>query len=300
MERQLAGRVAVVTGAGRGIGRAIAHTLAEMGAAVVVNDLGTSTAGVGSDSTPADQVVAEIKARGGRAIANYESVAEFEGARRIIEAAVKTFGKIDILVNNAGTSTGAPIHELKPETFASVVGVHLFGTFNCTRHACEHMKRQRWGRIVNLVSRAALIGSTGTAPYGAGKGGIFGFTNVVSRDLAPYGITVNAVNPDAANTRMVTESRARWAATGATAAQSQRMGKEPQDPAKIAVAVGALCTEEAAKINGQFFLVQGSHVGLFQPLTITKHLFKEGKWSLEELVKAMGTMEIAQGPTTYS
>jgi NAD(P)-dependent dehydrogenase (short-subunit alcohol dehydrogenase family) len=270
-----------------------------MGAAVVVNDLGTSTAGTGADRSPADQVVAEIQAKGGKAIASYDSVADYEAAGRIIGAALQAFGKIDILVNNAGTTAGAPIYELSPETFASVVGVHVFGTYNCTRHACVHMKAQKWGRIINLVSRAALIGSTGTAPYGAGKGGIFGFTNVVSRDLAPFGITVNGVNPDAANTRMVTESRARWKEQGPDAAQSKRASVEPQDPQNIATVVGALCTDAAAHINGQYFLVQRSHIGLFQPLTVAKHVYKDGAWSPGELVKAMGTMEIPQLPVSY-
>ncbi len=292
MAGRLDGRVAVVTGSGRGIGRAIAHKLSEMGAAVVVNDLGSSTQGSGSDTSPADQVVSEIKAKGGKAIANYDNVADFEAARRIIETAVKGFGKIDILVNNAGTTAGAPIYELTPETFASVVGVHVFGTFNCTRHACTYMKNQKWGRIVNLVSRAGLIGSQGASPYGAGKGGIFGFTNVVSRDLAPFGITVNGVNPAAANTRMVTESMSRAKGVGADPAQVERMMRVVQDPENVAICAAALCTEEAANINGQYFFVQGGHVGLFQPLTITKHVYKDGKWSPQELAKAMGTMEI--------
>ncbi len=299
MDRVLEGRVAVVTGSGRGIGRAIAHTLSGMGAAVIVNDLGTSTAGTGADRSPADQVVSEITGLGGKAIANYDSVTDFEAAGRIIGAAIKSFGKIDILVNNAGTSAGEPIYELSPETFASVFGVHVFGTYNCTRHACEYMKRQRWGRIINIVSRAGLIGSAGTSAYGAGKGGIFGFTNVVSRDLAPFGITVNGVNPNAANTRMVAESRARWKQEGMSPAQSRRAAVEPQDPENIAIVVGALCTEEAAHINGQYFLVQRSQIGLFQPLTVTKHVYKDGKWTPDELVKAMGTMEIPELPVSY-
>jgi NAD(P)-dependent dehydrogenase (short-subunit alcohol dehydrogenase family) len=292
MAGRIDGRVAVVTGAGRGIGRAIAHKLSEIGAAVVVNDLGTSTQGSGSDKSPADQVVTEIKTKGGKAIANYDNVADFEAARRIIETAVKTFGKIDILVNNAGTTAGAPIYELPQETFASVVGVHVFGTFNCTRHACTYMKNQKWGRIVNMVSRAGLIGSQGAAPYAAGKGGIFGFTNVVSRDLAPFGITVNGVNPAAANTRMVTESMGRAKGAAADPAQVERMMRVVQDPEHVATCVAALCTEEAAAINGQFFFVQGGHVGLFQPLQITKHVYKDGMWGPGELAKAMGTMEI--------
>ncbi|MBM4405524.1 MAG: SDR family NAD(P)-dependent oxidoreductase [Chloroflexi bacterium] len=299
MQSLLEGRVAVVTGAGRGIGRAVAHRLSEMGAAVVINDLGTSTDGTGADTSPADQVVGEIRAKGGQAVASYDSVADFEAAGRIIGTAVKTFGKIDILINNAGVNISAPIYEITPETFATVVGVHVSGTYNCTRHACVYMKNQKWGRIVNMVSRASLIGSVGNSAYGAGKGGIFGFTNVVSRDLAPFGITVNGVNPDAANTRMVTESRARWKQAGPNPTEAKRMKTVPQDPDNIAIVVTALCTQEAAHISGQYFLVQGSLVGLFQPLTITKHIYKDGMWTPEDLAKAMNMMGIPHLPVAY-
>jgi len=285
-------RVAVVTGAGRGIGRAIALQLATMGASVVVNDLGVTTQGTGRDQTPAQQVVSEIKANGGRAVANFDNVADFDAAKRIIDTAVKSFGKIDILVNNAGTSAGAPIWELDKETFASVVGVHVFGTFNCTRHAVGYMKEQKWGRIVNFVSRAGLWGSPGAAPYGAGKGGIFGFTNVVSRDLAPFGITVNGVNPAATLTRMVTESLDRAKERGLDPSQAQRMLSVAQDPSDIAVVAAFLCTEAAADVTGQFFFVQGGSVGLFQPLTVTKSIIKDGHWTPEELAKAIPKFEI--------
>ncbi|MEE9286090.1 MAG: SDR family NAD(P)-dependent oxidoreductase [Dehalococcoidia bacterium] len=299
MSLSLDNRVAVVTGAGRGIGRAVAMKLAEMGASVVVNDLGVTIEGAGMDASPANQVTNEIKANGGKAVANHDSVADFESAKRIIETAVNQFGKIDILVNNAGTTAGAPIYELDPKTFASVVGVHLFGTFNCTRHACVYMKDQGWGRIVNMVSRAGLWGSPGAAPYGSGKGGIFGFTNVVCRDLAPFGITVNGVNPAAALTRMVTESVDRAKERGLDAAQAERMLAVAQEPEDVAVVVAFLCTEEAGAINGQYFFVQGGSVGLFQPLTVTKTAFKDGRWTLEELAKVAPTFEIPELKALY-
>ena len=291
MSESLRNRVAVVTGAGRGIGRAIALTLAEMGASVVVNDLGTSTAGLGTDSSPADEVVAEIKAMGAQAVSNHDSVSDYDASKRIIDTAIAEFGKIDILVNNAGISTGAPIWELDPDTFARVVGVHLFGTYNCTRHACLHMKEQGWGRIVNLVSRAGLIGSAGAAAYGAGKGGIYGFTNVVARDLAPFGITVNAVNPAAAITRMVTESLDKAKERGLDTASAERMLSVAQDPKDVAVVAAFLCTEEAEAINGQFFLAQSGSAGLFEPLTVKQSLVKDGHWSPEELAKASARLE---------
>ena len=288
----LENRVAVVTGAGRGIGKAIAMTLAEMGASVVVNDLGGTTAGGGKDTSPADEVVAEIKAKGAQAVANYESVSEYESAGRIIDAAISSFGKIDILVNNAGISTGGPIYELEPEVFDRVVKVHLYGTFNCTRHACIPMKEQGWGRIVNLVSRAGIVGSGGACAYGSGKGGIFGFTNVVARDLAPFGITVNNVNPQAAVTRMVTEAIDRAKERGADPASAERMIQMAQDPKDVAVVAAFLCTEEAANVNGQTFFAAPGSVGLFQPLTVTQHLVKDGHWGPEELAQACSKFNV--------
>lgn len=294
MSLNLDNRVAVVTGGGRGIGRAVALKLAEMGASVVVNDLGVTTEGTGSDAAPANEVANEIKANGGKAVANLDSVSDFDAAGRIIGTAIKEFGKIDILVNNAGTTAGAPIHELDPEIFASVVGVHLFGTFNCTRHAAGPMKEQGYGRIVNMVSRAGLWGSPGAAPYGAGKGGIFGFTNVVCRDLAPFGITVNGVNPAAALTRMVTESIDRAKERGLDADRAERMLSVAQEPEDVAVMVAFLCTEEAGTINGQYFFVQGGSVGLFQPLTVTKTAFKDGRWTPDELAQVIPKFEIPE------
>jgi NAD(P)-dependent dehydrogenase (short-subunit alcohol dehydrogenase family) len=288
----LAGRVAVVTGAGRGIGRATALELARQGAAVVVNDVGVETDGSGRDASLAARVAAEIEAAGGRAAASADSVAEWAGAERIIRTALDRFGAVDVLVNNAGLSAGAPLWELEPALFERVVASHLHGSFHCMRAAVPHMKEKRWGRIVNLVSRAGIIGVPGNAAYGAGKGGVFGLTNVASRDLAPFGITVNAVNPSATDTRMVARAvEAGRAAGGEAARRAENLAAAMQRPEDVAVLIAALCSEAAARINGQVFFVAKSRVGLFAPLTLAQSRDKDGPWSAEELAKELGSFE---------
>jgi NAD(P)-dependent dehydrogenase (short-subunit alcohol dehydrogenase family) len=296
----LAGRVAVVTGAGRGIGRATALELAGQGAAVVVNDVGTEPDGSGRDASLAARVVAEIEAAGGRAAANADSVAEWAGAQRIVETALERFGAIDVLVNNAGLSAGAPLWELEPALFERVVASHLHGTFYCTRAAVPHMRARGFGRVVNLVSRAGIIGVPGNAAYGAGKGGVFGLTNVASRDLAPFGITVNAVNPSSTDTRMVARAiEAGRAAGGEAARRAENLAAAMQRPEDVAVLIAALCGEAARHINGQVFFVAKSRIGLFQPLTIAQVREKEGSWTAEELATVLGSFETYPLDTPY-
>ena len=288
----LAGRTAVVTGAGRGIGRATAFELARLGASVVVNDTGTSTAGIGRDESLAHGVASEIAATGGSALANTESVVDFEGAGRIIAAAVEHFGSVDILVNNAGLSAGAPIWELEPDVFNRVTATHIQGTYNCTRHAVLHMQDKGWGRIVNLVSRSGLTGVPGNAAYGAGKGGIFGFTNVVSRDLAAFGITVNGVNPSSTDTRMVSEAiEAALREGGKMAERASNLKAVLQPPEEVAVLIAALCSEQAASVSGQFFFVRGTEIGLFQPLSIEQTTARETAWTAEDLAVAISKLK---------
>ena len=269
MNAPLQGRTAVVTGAGRGIGRATALLLAELGANVVVNDLGTSTDGVGQDAGPAAAVVREIESAGGCAVASTASVTDFAAVERLMADAMARFGSLDILVNNAGLTVGQPIWEMDPDLFQRVSASHATGTFNGIRCAAPHMQRRRWGRIVNLVSRAGLVGLPGVAAYAAGKGAVFALTNVAARDLAPFGVTVNAVNPASTATRMVTQAVERGrAAGGAAAARAAKLLASLQQPEDVARLIAALCLDDAAAITGQIFLVARDRVGLFRPLDV--------------------------------
>ena len=294
MAIDLSSRGAVVTGAGRGIGRATALELARLGAGVVVNDIGTSTGGAGSDVGPAREVAQEIQAAGGRAAFNTDSVTDFAGAERMVALCEEAFGSADILVNNAGLSAGKPIWEMEPELFREVCFSHVLGTFNCTRASAPKMRERGHGRIVNLVSRAGLLGMPGNAAYGAGKGGIFGLTNVVSRDLAPFGITVNAVNPSATDTRMVSEAIERIRAQGdeSSAKTADGLARALQRPEDVAVLIAALASDEAAGINGEIFYVAGSEVGLFQPLTVTQSRTAPESWSADALIEALADLEL--------
>jgi len=288
MSAELEGKVAIVTGAGGGIGRATAMQLARLGASVVVNDIGTSVEGTGDDFAKADIVAQEIRAAGGRAAPNHDSVADFDAAANIIDTALREFGGVDILVNNAGLAARGQLWELDAETFERVSASHIKGTFNCSRHAVGHMKDKGWGRIVNLVSRAGIIGMPGSLAYGVGKGGMFGFTNVASRDLAQFGITVNAVNPSSTQTRMVTQAMAQLeSADEAARSRAKKLLDSMQKPENVAVLIATLCTPRAADINGQVFLVRQNYVGLFQPLTISQSIDREEDWDVGALGEAL-------------
>jgi NAD(P)-dependent dehydrogenase (short-subunit alcohol dehydrogenase family) len=282
MGERLKGKVAVVTGAGRGIGRAEAIALAAEGAKVVVNDLGGDPDGTGASSAPADEVVAEIRRIGGEAVANYDSVATPEGGERIIRTAIDTFGRLDILVNNAGILRDRMIFNMTDEDWDLVMKVHLYGYFYCTRPACAWFRQQRSGRIINTSSTSGL-GNMGQANYSAAKEGVVGFTRTVARDMGKYGVTCNAIRPFA-GTRLTLSPQLR--------AAMERKGKldvlrelEESRPEDIAPLVVYLASDEAANINGCVFLVRRGEIALYPEPAPVKTIFKEGSWTLEELIR---------------
>ncbi len=271
----LKGRVAVVTGAGNGIGRAEAIGLAAQGASVVVNDLGVDYMGNGTSQSPADKVVETIIASGGKAVANYSSVADEEGAKGIIRTAIDTFGKIDVLINNAGYVRTAPVDEIPTGDWDGVLKTHLYGTFYCTREAVAFMRKQGYGRIVNTASHIGL-GFKGQATYSTAKEAIVGFTRTVARDVADFG-TCNAIRPIC-----------QWRGKG-DVPESERIGPlDVNKPEDIAALVVYLVSEKADNINGCVFEVWRGHVGIFKdPPPVDQVLWKDGRWTPEELAETM-------------
>ncbi|HYM15403.1 MAG TPA: SDR family NAD(P)-dependent oxidoreductase [Dehalococcoidia bacterium] len=288
----LDGKVAVVTGSGRGIGRGIALLFAREGAKVVVNDPGVNVDGSGNDNGPADQVVAEIRGTGGEAVASYDSVATPEGGEAIVKKAVEAYGHIDILVNNAGILRDRMIFNMSEAEWDAVIAVHLKGHFNCTKPASILMRQQRYGRIINFSSGSGLVGMPGQANYGAAKSGIAGFTRVVAKDLGRYGVTCNAIAPGAA-TRMTQsvpdasrELRAR-AGIATPGAGPRPAAPSLRDPEYVAPMVAYLASDDAWNINGQIFHVAGGSVGLSWHPTPMRTLWKPAMWTLDELCEAV-------------
>ena len=289
MGERLKGKVAVITGAGRGIGRAHALAFAAEGAKVVVNDLGGAADGTGADKAPADEVVAEIKKMKGEAIANYDTVVTMEGGERIVKTAIDNFGRLDILVNNAGVLRDRMVFNMTEEEWDTVINVHLKGHFCCTKHACIVFRQQRIGRIINTSSVAGL-GNMGQANYSAATEGIVGFTRTVARDMGRYGVTCNAIRPIAATRLTVTpelKAAIEKAKEAGVPPPVDLSDLEKLEPGDIAPLVVYLATDEAANINGCVFGIKGGMISLFPEPTPIKTIFKEGRWSIDELSAIM-------------
>ena len=296
---RLEGKNAVVTGAGRGIGRAVALLLAQEGANVVVNDPGVNVDGTGHDAGPADQVVDEIRAIGGNAVANYDSVAEIEGGENMVRQCVDAFGRIDILVNVAGILRDRMIFNMSEQEWDDVIAVHLKGHFNTIKPASQLMRQQRGGRIVNFSSISGLRGNSGQANYGAAKAGIAGFTRVVARDLGRYGVTCNAIAPGA-QTRMIQtvpdSSRQLRAQRGIGQTPQSQLRLVDPTPEHVAPMTVWLCTDAAWNVNGKIFHVAGGTVALAHEESPVTQIEKDGKWTIEELKTLVPTQLLAGIP----
>jgi NAD(P)-dependent dehydrogenase (short-subunit alcohol dehydrogenase family) len=256
------GKVAVVTGAGGGLGRAHALLLASRGAKVVVNDLGGSLSGEGSDAGPAQSTVDEIKALGGEATADRNSVATVEGGQALIDTATDTYGRLDILVNNAGILRNAPFEDMDEAHLEPLLDVHLRGAFFVTRPAWNVMRAQGQGRIVNTTSGAGLLGAPGFSNYGAAKGGVYGLTRVLAIEGVQYGIKVNAIAPFAA-TRMLSDSMdAPVDVTDEAAMAQMQQIAAALDPALVSPVVAYLAHDDC-DVTGEIFSVGGGQVSRF-------------------------------------
>jgi len=267
----LDGKVAVVTGSGGGIGKYHALALAKEGAKVVINDVGGDRSGAGGGKAMADLVVDEIKALGGEAAANHDSVATIEGGEAIVKTALDAFGRIDILVNNAGILRDKSLLKMDEAMWDGVIAVHLKGTFACTRPAAQWMKENgEGGRIINTSSTSGLLGNFGQSNYGAAKAGIAGFTRVCAIELAKYGITCNALVP-VAKTRM-TEDLPAFAG----------LEEGMLDPAHIAPVMIFLASDLGKDITGKFFLIRGPQISMMEVQT-TEGVAREDMWTPQEI-----------------
>jgi NAD(P)-dependent dehydrogenase (short-subunit alcohol dehydrogenase family) len=287
----LDGRVAIITGSGRGIGREHALFFASEGAKVVVNDLGGAVDGSGDDRTPAQQVVDEIKHMGGEAIANNENVADWEGGQRLINAAVEAFGDLHVLVNNAGILRDRVLVNMTEEEWDAVIHVHLKGHFVPTRWAAAYWReRSKAGEkvsaaVVNTSSTSGLLGNPGQSNYGAAKAGIAAFTVIAAQELSRYGVRVNAIAP-AARTRM-TESTP--GLSDIVQAPSDPGVFDAWDAANVSPLVAYLASE-SCPLTGKVFFVQGGKVQFFQPWTLTEEIDKGDRWTVAELIAEVPTI----------
>jgi NAD(P)-dependent dehydrogenase (short-subunit alcohol dehydrogenase family) len=285
----LSGKVAIVTGAGSGIGRGEALELAEQGAKVVVNDLGGTVSGEGADKRPAEEVADLIRSRGGDAVSNYDDISSWDGAGSLVQQAVEAFGTIDVLVNNAGILRDKMLFSMTEDDFDSVIRVHLKGTFACTHFASAYWRneskegRQPRAAIINTVSSAGLQGNVGQANYGSAKAAIAALTIITSLEMSRYGVRANAIAPGGM-TRM----------SGAILKDRELKQPEeytefdPMNPANSAPMVAWLASDEAVHVTGQVFRAVGSTISLYQPWSIGPEIESGGKkWDPTEIGAAV-------------
>jgi NAD(P)-dependent dehydrogenase (short-subunit alcohol dehydrogenase family) len=275
----LAGKVALVTGAGRGVGREIALLMARSGAKVVVNDLGGTGGGEGEDTAPAQEVVNEIKSAGGDATANFDSVANFKAAQGMVDQAVETFGRLDIVVNNAGILRDAIFHKMTEDDWDQVISVHLKGAFSVSRAAATLFREQASGRMIHMTSTSGLIGNFGQANYAAAKLGIAALSKSIALDMARFNVTSNAIGPFAWS---------RLIGTIPITNEAERIRVErmkQMTPAKIAPLIVALSSDEAQHVSGQIFCARGSEILLMGQSRPLRSMGRPDGWTPETIIE---------------
>src|SRR5918992_1546919 len=275
------GKVAVITGSGGGIGREIALLMAEEGAMVVVNDVGTDLSGRGGDPGVADTAVQEIKDAGGEAVAHYDSVATYEGGKNMIQTAINTFGKLDIVVHVAGILRDRMVFNMSEEEWDDVIRVHLKGTFNVCQPATALMRQQQSGRII-CFSSVSAAGNTGQANYAAAKAGILGFVRTVAKEMNKYHVTVNAIWPGA-DTRMTASVPERARELRSQAGITVQPRRADRHPRHVAAIVTYLASDEASDITGQCIAVSGDRLQIISHPEPVRTGFMEGGWTVEKL-----------------
>ena len=292
MGNRLEGKVAIVTGGGRGIGRGECLALAAEGARIVCNDFGGSAAGTGGEQGPADEVVTAVKAMGSDAVANYDNVSDFEAGNRMVQQALDKFGRLDIVINNAGILRDKMIFNMTEEEWDIVLAVHLKGHFNLSKHASVIFRQQRSGVFVHTASESGL-GNRGQGNYAAAKEGIIGLSRTIARDMGGYGVRSNAIRPRA-GTRLVIsdemrEAAQRGGAAGMQGFQALEAFGKANPPEAVGPFVAWLCTDAASNINGRDFMVSGPLIGLYSlPEIVSKATNEPGHvWSLDELDKVI-------------
>jgi 3-oxoacyl-[acyl-carrier protein] reductase len=283
MGNYLKDRVAIITGSGQGIGRAIAIAMAEEGAKVVTNNRKPGTSGGDAETT-----AKQLRDKGGQAVPFFGSVSEFEGAHKLIQTALDNFGRVDILVNNAGADAPHMVWNMAEEEWDRCVDSFLKGSFNCIRYATGLMREQRWGRIINTTS-TAYLGTVGHCNYGAAKAGIVGLTRAVAREVGRYGITCNAYAPTAGTRFTLSEDivagfKKRYEAGLMTKERYEELTSPPA-PETVTPFIIYLCTDAAADINGRTFDVTGNNIAIYSEPVKEKLIFKEKDlWTVEELM----------------
>ncbi|MBP7520063.1 MAG: SDR family oxidoreductase [Leptothrix sp. (in: Bacteria)] len=271
-------KVVLVTGAGGGIGRDIALAMAREGAQVVVNDIGASVAGEGNDAGPAQRVVDEIRAAGGQAVANTDSVSEAASAARIVTTALDTFGRLDVVVNNAGILRDRFFHKMSAEEFDAVIKVHLYGTFHVSRAAAPHFKEQQSGAYVHMTSTSGLIGNFGQANYAAAKLGIAALSKSIALDMQKFGVRSNCISPFA-------WSRMIGSIPTETPEEQARVDRLKQmTPAKIAPLAVALASDRSVQVNGQIFAVRNNEIFLMSQPRPVRSVHRSEGWSPESVL----------------